>query len=153
MQKCKGCGADVKPNEACAYCGTVSTQASSNQTIQPTSIFPSSGSTNSVTPSVTPNEQLDPKFTEIFAQFDNIGGKFKATFSLPGFFFGCLYYLYKGMWQKAIVIFLATLVSTKIAGFAPLLVWIYTSVAANYDYYLFVKSGKKQLLDNGFKWW
>lgn len=74
-----------------------------------------------------------------FAGFDAQGGSYSATWNWAAFFFGVFWYLVKGMWAKALIIFFLVFVA---GGFLTIPLAVYTGVAGNYDYYLFRRHRK-----------
>ena len=91
-------------------------------------------------PAPTTDNYLAPYYQMQFARFDAARGGFTATWNWPAFLFGCLWYLVKGMWAKALIIF-ALLVVT--AGVLAIPAWIYMGIAGNYDYYLLKRQNKQ----------
>lgn len=92
-------------------------------------------------PATSRDAWLDPHYQHKFARIDAEGGSFVALWNWPAFLFGAFWYLFKGMWAKALLIFFVALLSGGLLGI-PL--WIYTGVAGTYDYYL-LKRRQKQL--------
>jgi hypothetical protein len=84
---------------------------------------------------------LDPHYQRKFARIDAEGGSHVALWNWPAFLFGALWYLVKGMWAKALLIFLVAVIS---GGFLAIPLWIYAGVSGTYDYYL-LKRRNKQL--------
>jgi len=69
----------------------------------------------------------------VFSFFEAHGGKFILSWNWPAFLFGVLWYLFKGMWAKALLMFLLGLLFG--GEIAPLL-WLYAGLCGNWDYYL-----------------
>lgn len=158
MAFCSKCGTELVATAAfCRSCGTSITAAETK---------PSQGATFSTIPVV---QELSADWKKTFALIEKAGGpklpKFRElspretqiSFNLWGFWLGPLYYLGKGMWKKAIVLFALCLplvaitqiilkaigVPEYLAGF--IVAGVFAS-RANIDYY------KKVVLnDNG--WW
>ena len=82
-----------------------------------------------------------PYYQERFATFDANGGKFTPTWNWAAFLFGIFWYLFKGMWAKALIMLLAVFV---FAGMPAPVFWIYCGLFGNWDYYL-LKRKKTQL--------
>ncbi|MFH1115861.1 MAG: zinc ribbon domain-containing protein [Pseudomonadota bacterium] len=81
-----------------------------------------------------------------FDEFERNGGTFKPTWNWAAFLFFCLWYLEKGMWGKALALFLLALsLGFVTVGIAVPLLWLYGGLCGNYDYYL-LKKKKTQ-------WW
>ncbi|MGO9572349.1 MAG: hypothetical protein ACLP5H_32945 [Desulfomonilaceae bacterium] len=81
-----------------------------------------------------------------FDQFERNGGSFKPTWNWAAFFCCALWYISKGMWGKSLLIFFVALVLVLItAGVAAPLLWVYSGLFGNYDYYLLKKKNTQ--------WW
>ena len=83
---------------------------------------------------------LPPYYQLRFARFDAARGGFSATWNWPAFLFGCIWYLVKGMWAKALIIFALMVVT---GGILAIPAWIYMGIAGNYDYYLLKRQNKQ----------
>lgn len=82
--------------------------------------------------------RLSPYYRQRFQRFD--AGLGVATWNWPSFLFGAIWYLTKGMWAKALLIFAVALVT---GGVLAIPLWIYTGVMGNYDYWLKHRQGKQ----------
>lgn len=101
-------------------------------------------SNRQVAPAATPSTtfgHLPPYYQSCFGRFEAQGGGFTTSWNWAAFFFGCLWYLIKGMWAKAIIFFVIIAIS---GGLLAIPAWIYFGLGANYDYYL-LKRHQKQL--------
>ena len=58
---------------------------------------------------------------------------FRATWNWAAFFFGPLWYLAKGMWLKALVMVVVSIISSGVL--APF-IWFYCAIVGNYDLFL-----------------
>lgn len=72
-------------------------------------------------------------YRRAFATFDAKGGAFAPVWNWGAFGFLFLWYLYRGLWVKALII-LAVCMFT--VGFAALPLCIYAGLAGDYDFYL-----------------
>jgi hypothetical protein len=81
---------------------------------------------------------VDEHYRRKFSAFDARGGSFVASWNWPAFLFGVFWYLYRGMWAKALIIFAIVLIS---GGFMGIPLAIYVGLAGNYDYYLLKRRG------------
>lgn len=74
-------------------------------------------------------------YRKVFTEIENGGGGFKAYWNWTSFFFGPFYFLYHGLFLKALILFVVGLF------FFPAS-WAYAGVAFNYDLYLKKVKGK-----------
>lgn len=81
-------------------------------------------------------------YREQFRRFEENGGNYVFTWNWPAFIFGVFWYLYRGMWGKALILAALTLFS---GGILFVLAWFYCGAVGNYDYYL--------LTTKGTQWW
>ena len=84
-----------------------------------------------------------PEDDEVKAAFDKIdanNGKFVGVFNRYALLLVLFWYMIKGMWAKAFILFILVLIS---GGLLAIPLWIYCSFAGYYDYYLFKVKGKK----------
>ncbi len=77
-------------------------------------------------------------YQKILTEIDANNGKYLSKWNWAAFFFGALWYLYKGMWAKALIMLFVCIV---LAGVPCIFFWIYSGVAGNYDYYLLKGKG------------
>ncbi|WP_416825249.1 zinc-ribbon domain-containing protein [Ectobacillus polymachus] len=83
-------------------------------------------------------------YQEQFRKFDENNGAFKVTWNWAAFFFGWIWYLYKGMVGKGILyLFLLAFLAFSIQF--PFVIWILTGIIGNYDYYLYKRKNTQ--------WW
>lgn len=76
-------------------------------------------------------------YDEQFAKFDSQNGSFVATWNWKSFIFGVFWYLYKGMWAKAIIYTVTgSVLAALTAGAGFLVMWAVFGVLGNYDLYL-----------------
>jgi hypothetical protein len=148
---CHACGANIHITApACPKCGAPQKAAIRHATPQ---------SESSSIPSVTAAAGESPKWQKVFALIDKAGGA-----ALPNkgnltkvelrrirangwaAVFNVLYYLFKGMWKKALLIWLAYFAAVIVADMigtggdllwkvATLAVIVYCAMNANIDYY------------------
>ncbi|GBF07543.1 hypothetical protein DAERI_150061 [Deinococcus aerius] len=92
---------------------------------------------------------LPASYDDTFRRFDDAGGRWIATWNWAAFALGFFWYLYRGLWVKAIIYAVATLIlAVATGGVAVPLTWIATGMVANYDLYLLKRKGT-QLWDGG----
>ncbi|THF70718.1 DUF2628 domain-containing protein [Deinococcus sp. Arct2-2] len=92
---------------------------------------------------------LPASYEETFRRFDREGGRWLATWNWAAFVFGVFWYLYRGVWVKALIYFAVIfIVSAITGGIATIPLWIVVGVLANYDLYLLKRKGT-QLWDGG----
>lgn len=84
--------------------------------------------------------KVKPYYRRVFKEFDFSGGSFQFKWNWAAFFFGIFWYLYKGIWVKAIVLFV---IAGLLAGIPGPFFWLYCGLAGNYDYYLLKVKGKQ----------
>lgn len=75
-----------------------------------------------------------------FDRFDANGGRFVPTWNWAAFLSAVIWYFYKGIWLKGLVL-VGMLFLT--GGTAFLLIWLYCGIAGNYDFYLLATRGKQ----------
>ena len=97
---------------------------------------------------------VDPYYMYIFGKIEE-GKLVKWNWYCCLIFF--IWYLYKGMWQKALVYFGASLLASGItfwaAGIGGTAVWVAVCLMANWDYYLYKVHGEKFFTKNWLSWW
>jgi hypothetical protein len=77
-----------------------------------------------------------------FRRFDENGGQFVATWNWLAFIFGPLWYLFHGMWVKALLYFVGGIfLSAVTGGPVGILVWLGFGLLGNYDLYLYRRRG------------
>jgi len=136
---CNGCGADIDPTSACPYCGAAA-------------MTPAKAAAATVVTDISYQQQ--------FEKFDKNNGQFTPTFNLWALLFGAFWYIYKGMWVKGLILLALNIAFSSVdinTGFASLIlvsIWVYGIIAGNYDYYRYVRGGKKQPFSDGkMSWW
>jgi hypothetical protein len=75
-------------------------------------------------------------YERAFAQFD--AGGSKVAWNWAAFLLGALWYLYRGMWAKALIYVAVAFFS---GGMLAIPVWIYGGLMGTYDYYLLQRRG------------
>jgi hypothetical protein len=79
-------------------------------------------------------------YREKFDQFERNEGSFKLTWNWAAFFFWWMWFLIKGMWGKAIVLFFLALGLWGVRSWIAIpALWVYGGLFGNYDYYLLKK--------------
>ncbi len=92
---------------------------------------------------------LPASYEETFRKFDAADGRWIFTWNWAAFWFGLFWYLYRGLWLKAIIYFVALLILSGItAGLVTLFCWVGFGALANYDLYLLRRKGT-QLWNGG----
>lgn len=81
-----------------------------------------------------------PYWRKQFKTFDALQGKFRPTWSWTAFIFGLLWYMWKGMWGKAFLLFVA-MCALMMTGVGMLVYWVYPALFGKWDYYLLKKRG------------
>lgn len=80
--------------------------------------------------------RLKDYYRHQFRKFEGNDGNFAPTWNWPAFFFGPFWYLYRGMWAKALILFVMAAASGGV-------MWVFAigwgAVVGNYDYYLLEK--------------
>lgn len=158
--KCTNCGASLeRASTFCAYCGTAVTAAAPAATAvmvqaasapvsnaQPSLAQPAlagipgmagQADTSSAQPMHFPD--LPPYYQEAFKTIA-AGGRSASKFNWTAFWFSCFWYLYRGMWVKALCLFGLTLVTSGVGG---LFIAIYAGKYGNADLYQLRHEGKQ----------
>lgn len=92
---------------------------------------------------------LPASYEDTFRKFDAADGRWIFTWNWAAFWFGLFWYLYRGLWLKAIIYFVALLILSGItAGLVTLFCWVGFGALANYDLYLLRRKGT-QLWNGG----
>jgi hypothetical protein len=85
-----------------------------------------------------------PYYKEKFELFDKNGGLWKRTWNWPAFCLSAFWYLYKGMWGKALIMFGAVIILTVLLpGVTVPIIPVWAAMWGNYDYYLLKKYGEQ----------
>lgn len=95
---------------------------------------------NEKTKALSDYSSLPPYYQKVFTEIDQTNGKFLAKWNWAAFFFGCLWYFYKGMWFKGL---LMLLIGCVFAGIPLPFFALYTGIGGNWDYYLLKVKGKQ----------
>ncbi len=85
-------------------------------------------------------EQFSRYYQSIFHQIDENNGTFTPKWNWAAFFFGCFWYLAKGMWLKGLIMIV---ISFSLGGVPILFFMLYCAISGNYDYYLRAVQGKQ----------
>jgi len=95
---------------------------------------------------------LSPYYYLVFLAFDKNKGQFKAIWNWAAFFFGVFWYLYRGMYPKALIAFIGCMiVGSSIPDLAMVINiggCIYFGMVGNHDYYKFKTTGKQPWTGN-----
>ena len=83
-----------------------------------------------------PASSSDAYYQRAYAQFDSGGSR--VFWNWPAFLFGAFWYLYRGMWAKALLLAAIVLFT---GGFLAIPVWIYGGLMGTYDDYLLRRRG------------
>jgi hypothetical protein len=131
--KCPFCSEKIA-NDAikCKHCGSVINQEKLSQTLHKMTGTTGQGSNG---------DGLSEYYKNAFNKIDANNGTFTIIFNWAALLFGALWYLYKGMWAKGL---LMILIGFILAGVPFFFFWIYCALAGTYDYYLLTVK-KKQL--------
>lgn len=159
--KCPSCGAiNAEGLVSCEFCDTKFSAAKIIGTDDYPTSPPSGGFLPTVEQSVNPpnisagqpdKRSLDATelaaglpnyYAQAFEEFSRSGASgLRPKFNVGAFFFGPFWYLYRGLWAKALI-YLA--VSFGSGGLAVLIPWVYSAMFGTYDLYL-LRKDKKQL--------
>lgn len=81
-------------------------------------------------------------YEQTFARFDAANGRWIPTWNWGAFIFGLVWYLYKGLWAKALIWFVALLILSAVSGgILAIPLWVAWGVLGNYDMYLLYRKG------------
>jgi hypothetical protein len=81
----------------------------------------------------TSRSDLSQYYQDAFQKIDSSPGKMISSWNWGAFWFGPFWYVYRGMWAKAIIY---ALVAFGTGGLALLLLFLYGGACGTYDYYL-----------------
>lgn len=85
---------------------------------------------------------LPDVYRDTFKRFDDAGGQWVATWNWAAFVFGVFWYLYRGMWVKALIyLVVGGFLAAVTGGFLSPLIWIAIGLLGNYDLYLLERQG------------
>jgi len=130
MTKCPFCKEDIQDGAIkCKHCGEVLRRDEYQQGTKPNS------------QAVKAVSDLPEYYKKAFQAIDANGGKFTPTWNWASFLFGLIWYFYRGMWAKALIMLL---IGFLLAGVPFLFFWIYCGIGGNYDFYI-LKVRDKQL--------
>jgi hypothetical protein len=131
--KCPFCAEEVA-NDAikCKHCGSDINREKLSETF-----YSMSGTVEEA----TERTGLSEYYLNAFKIIDANNGGFTRIFNWAAFLFGALWYLYKGMWAKGLIMLV---IGFLLAGLPFLFFSIYCAIAGTYDYYLLTVK-KKQL--------
>ena len=89
-------------------------------------------------------------YSHVFVQFEAAGAKegksakWMPTFNWSAFLLGPVWYLLKGMWVKALLFTVVSLLLVGVTGgLSALAAWLYYGLFGNWDLYLWEKHGKQ----------
>jgi hypothetical protein len=153
--KCLGCGALLSDeSQSCDYCGKVVDNSLKTETLNSTSLSFNTNelplqqataiqqvSEQAAVANSSYMEGLSDDYKQLFSKFDlDASTSPKFSFGWAPFLFGPLWYLYKGLWAKALIYLIVAFSTVGSLAFIP---WIYGSCFGSYDLYLLKKHNKQ----------
>jgi hypothetical protein len=149
--KCNNCGATLERTASfCGYCGTTLTpEAPAGSAVQPAQFaaavpMPAGGGAAAamaptVAPVAAPVSDLPEYYRNVFAAID-AGGSGASKWNWAAALCGALWYIYRGLWAKALLLVTVSVVS---GGVANLILFFYMGKMGNYDLWLLRRQGKQ----------
>lgn len=140
--KCNNCGASIDRTATfCGYCGTSVRNESAVAVAAPAAVMVAAPP--QFAPPAPPvganDDDLSPYYRDQFAQLDSYPNK-RAKFNWAAFWLGPFWYLGRGMWAKALILFGMAVASGGVAG---LFLAIYAGVRGTNDLWLLRRQGKQ----------
>jgi len=134
---CAKCGASNSAGgEFCSACGASLTAAAAAAA----GPFIATKINTAFEPASRDYSDLKPFYQRAFANMDGVGGKMTTQWNWAAFFFGALWYLFKGMPIKGILFLVLTILTGGLLGF---FLAVYAGLYGTWDYYLAKVKGKQ----------